>query len=151
MRVPRFRFTVRGWMFVVAVFAAVIVLGIQITRLAKLRKTYLENVAGHAYAQQMDQEMLSELAEFRSEGSVDKEMMSVLSLTGEANHGIDPRLLSEKSTLGEKLDLIENHVRSSQKWHTDMKQKWQRAVDRPWEPVSDDSYYTYQNSMQSGS
>ena len=90
MRFPGFRFTVRGWMIVVAVSAAVIALGIQITTLARLRENYLENVAGHAYAEQMDQEMLSELAEFRSVGSVDQEMMSTLSLSGEANYGIDP-------------------------------------------------------------
>ena len=123
-----------------AVSAALIILGMQITRLARLRENYLENVAGHAEAERMHQEMLSELAEFRSEGSIDQEMMSVLSFTAEANYGIDARMLAEKSTPGEKLDLIENHVRSSLKWHIDMKRKWQRAVDRPWEPVPDDSY-----------
>ncbi len=148
MRFPGFRFTVRGWMIVVAVSAAVIALSIQITRLTRLRENYLENVAGHAYAEQMDREMLSELAEFRSIGSVDQEMMSVLSFTGEANYGIAPRLLAEKLTQGEKLDFIEKRVRSSLKWHIDMKRKWQAAADRPWEPVSDDSYYRYQKSLR---
>ena len=37
MRVPGFRLTVRGWMLVVAVSAVVIVLGIQMKRLARLR------------------------------------------------------------------------------------------------------------------
>ncbi len=146
MRAPRLRLTVRGWMIVVAVFAALIALGIQVTKLARLRDNYLENAAFHADAEQMDQDMLSELAAFRSEGSVDPAMMSVLASTAETNHGIDPRLLAERSTQGEKLDLIENHVRSMLKWHIDMKRKWQRAVDRPWEAVAGDSYYTYKAS-----
>lgn len=151
MQVPSFRLTVRGWMIVVAVTAAVIVLGIKVTRVARLRDYYRENVAFHLHVAQIDQEMLSELAEFRNEGFVEPEMMNVLSFTGETNYGIDHRLLAEKSTPGEKLDFIENHLRSMLKWHIDMKQKWQRAVDRPWESVSDDSYYTYQKSMKSGS
>ncbi len=147
MRAPRFRFTVRACMIVVAVSAAVIVLGMQITRLARLREYYSENVALHAEAERMHQEMLRELAEFRNEDPVDQEMMSVLSFTAEADYGIDPRLLAEKSTPREKLDFIENHVRSSLRWHIDMKRKWARAVNRPWEPVSDDSYYKYQKSL----
>jgi hypothetical protein len=146
MRV-RFRLTVRACMIVVAVSAAVIVLGMQIKRLARLREYYLENVALHAEAERMDQEMLSQLAEFRSEGPIDQDIMSVVSSTGEANYGIAPRLLAEKSTQGEKLDFIENHVRSSLRWHIDMKRKWARVVGRPWEPVADDSYYKYQKSL----
>ncbi len=41
-------------MIVVAVAAAVIVLAIQITRLARLRENYLENFAGHTYARGTD-------------------------------------------------------------------------------------------------
>jgi hypothetical protein len=149
MRVPGFRFTVRGCMIVVAVSAALIAVGMQITRLMRLRECYLENAAGHAEAEQMHQDMLREVAEFRSEGSVDQEMMSVLTSTADANFGLDPRLLAEKSTAGEKLDFIEKHLRSTLRWHIDMKRKWQRAVDHPWEHVSDDSYYTYQKSLNS--
>jgi hypothetical protein len=146
MRVLRYRFTVRALMIVVAVSAAVITLGIQITRLTRLHEYYLENVALHAEAERMDQQMLSDLAEFRSEGSIDQELMTVFSSTGEANYGMDPRLLAAKPTQGEKLDFIENRIRSMLEWHSDMRRKWRRAADRPWERVSGDSYDTYQKT-----
>jgi hypothetical protein len=144
MQVLRFRLNVRRWMIIVAISAAVIGIGIQITRLARLRAEYLENVALHAYAEQSDQQMLRELAEFRKEGSVDPEMMSAFSLILEENYAIDSRALAEKSTHGEKLDFFENRVRSSLEWQSDMTRKWRKAADRPWDSVSGDSYYRYQ-------
>ena len=66
-------------MIIVAAAAVVIALGIQFTTRVRLREIYLNSAAGHAYAEQSLEEMLSKLAESRGGGSIDQHTMNVLS------------------------------------------------------------------------
>jgi hypothetical protein len=157
MRVPRVRFTVRGYMIAVAVSTAVIVLGLQITSLARSRRAYLENAGQHAVHEEIEQERLSIIAQLRSEGLMDdpsipiaEKVSTIEELTTELPTVGNEGLMDDPSVpIAEKLTSIENQSRSVLKWHSDMKRKWQRAADRPWEHVSTapdvDSYYKYTN------
>lgn len=159
MRTPRIRFTVRLYMAVVAAVTVVMVLGVQATRLVRLREDYLESAALHREHEQIVQEKLSELAEIRSEVIEDDTQVPiaqkhaimeelaivVADIRGEVvgdrrKDRIVHAPIADRHAITEEIIAIENQAQSMLKWHVDMKRKWRRAADRPWETVSRDSH-----------
>ncbi len=159
MSIPKIRFNVRFYMAVVAAFTVVIGLGVQATRLARLRENNLESAAIHAEHEQTVHEKLSELSQIRSEVLNDDRRVpiaekraimedlaiSIADIRCEVvgDRRSDRKLhvpTAEKHAIIAEIAAIKNQADSMLKWHTDMKRKWQRAADHPWESVSPDTH-----------
>jgi hypothetical protein len=110
MRLPRFRFTIRAFMVVVAATTTLVVVGIQARNWMQMCEFCLDVAEIHAGREQEEGQKLADVATLRSKGL--------------ATHTLVP--------------IAEELYRKRLDFHVRMRLKWEQAARRPWQTVEDD-------------